>query len=291
VRAWISLVLLSLVVAGLGAWMYYKPAHDAEETYALSALKLGDVKRVRLERMAPARSAKPDLPPAEPLSLEKADGAWRITSPFAARADAFQVERLLSILNARSNVRYSPTDLARYGLDRPQASLTVDDQSFTYGAINATTREQYVMTGNAVYLVPLAYSATLPRSADTMLARSLFGTDEKPTRFDLPDFTVSMEDGTWAVAPAMADIGPDERNAWVDAWQQASAIDVKRHGGAHAAEEIKVHLKDGRTIVLGIVQRAPELVLVRQDEGVEYHFVAAVARRLLAPPGASNVTK
>jgi hypothetical protein len=43
--------------------------------------------------------------------------------------------------------------------------------------------------------------------------------------------------------------------------------------------------------VLGIVQRAPELVLVRQDEGVEYHFVAAVARRLLAPPGASNVTK
>ncbi len=292
-RAWISLAVLLIVVGALGAWVYYKPAHEVDETYALSALKAGDVNRTRLERVSATRSTQaqgegePAAAPAanELITLEKHAGAWRMTAPIAARADSFQVVRLLSILDARSTVRYPGADLARFGLDRPQSTLTIEDQSFLYGAINSMTREQYVMTGGTVYLVPLAYIATLPRSADVLLSRSLFGPTENPARFDLPDFTISLEDGTWAVAPAMPDVSADDRNAWVDAWRLASAMGVRRYSGNDPSDEIKVQLKDGRTLSLGVAQREPELVLVRKDEGIEYRFVAEVGRRLFAPPG------
>jgi hypothetical protein len=47
---------------------------------------------------------------------------------------------------------------------------------------------------------------------------------------------------------------------------------------------VKVELKDGRTLAIGIAQREPELVLVREDEGVQYYFFADTAKRLFSPP-------
>jgi hypothetical protein len=280
VRAWASLAALLVAVAALAAWIHFKPERSGAETYALSALKPGDVRRVRLERAVASREGSAN----EVVALEKSAGEWRMAQPTRARAEGFAVERALAILEARSAVRYAPTDLARFGLDRPQAVLTLEDQAFTYGAINGTTREQYVMTAGHVYLVPLAFTASLPRNADALLARRLLAPDEAPVRFDLPGFTVALEDGTWAVAPALSDVGADERNAWVDDWRQAQAIAAER-AGAIPGEHIAIRLKDGRTIQLAIARREPEVVLVRKDEGVAYRFVADVGRKLLAPPG------
>jgi hypothetical protein len=281
VRSWLSLAALAIVVAALALWAHYKPAPATGETHALSTLDAKAVRRIRLERTVAGA--------AERVVLEKEDGGpWHMTEPTRARADPIQVERALSILSARSGVRYPATDASRYGLDKPAAVLTLDDQTFTFGAINKTTTEQYVAAGKEVYVVPLAIGAALPRNADALLARNLFAPTEAPKRFDLPGFTVALEEGTWAVAPSMPDVGPDERNAWVDMWRQASAIAVSRNTADASKEEITVQLKDDRTIPIRILQREPELVLVRADEGVAYHFVAEVARRMLAPPGAAR---
>jgi hypothetical protein len=282
VRSWLVLLVLALVVGGLGAWLYYKPREGENAGYAISTIKPGDVTRVRLTR----RIAQPQQPAAqEEIALEKRDGEWRMTSPTTARADAVQVDRLLSILEARASFRYPAADLARYGLDAPPIVLSANDVTIAYGAINPTTREQYVLAGNHVYPVPLAHAAALPRNIDALISKSLFAQGEKPVRFDLPDFTVALEDGTWAVAPIASEAGPDERNAWVEAWRTASALTVAPHTGSAPAEAVKVTLKDGRTIELGIAQRTPDVVLVRGDEGVAYHFFAEAGRRLLAPPG------
>jgi hypothetical protein len=288
VRGWLSLAALAVVVAVLAAWVYNKPAPGRSDTYALSALDPRNVSRIRIER-TPSAGAENPARATETVVLEKHGADWRMTAPIAARAEAFQVERLLAIVGARSTARYMASDRSRYGLDAPVAVITLNDQAFTFGAINKTTAEQYVATGNDVYLVPLAIGAALPRNPDTLLARKLFAPNEAPSRFDVPGFTVALEEGTWAVAPPMPDIGPDERNAWVDAWRQATAISVSRHTGTAAAQaEVKVQLKDGAAIVMPILQREPELVLLRTDEGVEYRFVADVARRMLAPPQASR---
>lgn len=287
-RSWISLAVLLVSVAALSAWIYYKPK-PGSTTHAVSSLKPAQVQQVRLEQAAKARATQPPAatqPQSAQVTLVREGEVWRITSPFAARADVLQVERLLAVLEARASVRYPATDLARYGLDQPVATLTADNQSFAFGAINTTTREQYLLADNAVYLVAVAYGAALPRSADALLARQLLAPAEIPQRFDLPDFSVALEKGTWVVTPAVFDLSADERNEWVDAWRQASAMGVSRVEQPRSTQDIRIALRDGRTLHLGIVKREPDLVVVRLDEGVQYSFVPDVARRLLSPPTA-----
>jgi hypothetical protein len=281
-RAWISIAALTVAVAALGFWVYSRPTAPSAHPHRISALEPAQVRQIRLER--PAAAAKAAAPVA--VVLERKDDAWRMTEPLAARADAFQVGRLLAILDARSSSRYPATDLARYGLDTPQAVLTLNDQTIGYGAVNSMTREQYVLTRDAVYAIPLAQRMALPRDANALLARGLLAPNEVPTRLELPAFTATLDDGTWSIAPSPSDAGADERNAWVDAWRNATAVQAVRHDGRAATPQVKIGLKDGRTVPLAILQREPELVLLRLDEGIAYHFFADTGRRLLSPPAA-----
>jgi hypothetical protein len=299
-RSWISLGVLFGAVLALGAWIHFKPPARELGTHALSALKPAEVKRARLERFdgektrTDADRAQASAPAAAQhpaIVLERKDAEWRLTAPFAARADGFQVGRLLTILESRSAVRYPASDLARFDLDRPLARLTIEDQGFAYGALNTTTREQYVLTAEYVYVVPVSYGAALPRDAEALVARALFGAAETATRFELPDFSIALEDGTWRVQPAASEAGADERLAWVDAWQHAMAIRATRHDGSKPAAQIRVTLKNGGVLTLGILQREPEVVLVRTDEGIQYHFFAASAKRLLSPPGSRGAER
>ena len=285
-RSWLTLLALTLAVGGLAAWLFHKPDEPAEADYALAAVKPAEVTRIRLSRPVLGADGARTL---EEIAIEKTGGGWRITAPFAARADEAPIERLLSVLEARARVRYAANDLARYGLATPPAVLTANDSTIAYGDINPTTREQYVLAGNQVYVVPLTYGAALPRSVDALLSKALFGPGENQVvRFDLPDFTVALEEGTWAVAPISSEASADERNAWVDAWKNAAALTVARHTSTFPTETAKVTLKDGRTITLGIAQRTPDVVLVREDDGVAYHFFADAGKRLLAPPASKS---
>lgn len=297
-RSWLTLAALFGLVLALGAWVYYRPARDVVVTHVLSDLNAKSVTRVRFERAPsepPAAGAQPPsggapgLRAATVVTLERRAGAWHMTAPVAARADTFAVERLLSILEARSAVRYPADDLARFGMDSPIATVTLDDQAFAYGAINRTTREQYVLTRDRVYLVPLALITALPRDADALLSKQLLARDEEPVRFELPGFTVSLVEGRWTVTPAANETSADERHAWVDAWRNSAAVRATRSQRS-AAADIKVELKDGRSVVFGIAQRDPELVLLRQDEKIEYHIFGDSGRRLLTPPGSPAQT-
>ena len=53
--------------------------------------------------------------------------------------------------------------LARYGLSEPYARIKIGSQDFSFGAANEMSREQYVLSGDAVYLLPLRYGAALPK--------------------------------------------------------------------------------------------------------------------------------
>jgi hypothetical protein len=102
---------------------------------------------------------------------------------------------------------------------------------------------------------------------------------------------MALDGGTWRVTPPAVEASAEERNAWVDRWRQASAINALRHDGRAAKEHVKVQLADAKTIDIGILQREPELVLVRSDEGVQYHFFGRDAKRLLLPPGTASDAK
>lgn len=264
---------LLIAVVALAWFALRKPPGDEPVAYALSTLKAGEVKHLRLDRSGEA-----------PIVLERTGDRWFITAPLTARAEPFNVERLLAILDAKASDRLAAADLARFDLDQPKVRLTIDSQTFSFGTVSTIAPEQYVLTAGAVYPVALRYGAAVPANVGQLIQRRLFASGEVPARFEFEDFTVAGAEGKWTVTPAPADLSQDDINRWVDAWSQAYALRAEPYAGGKAAGEIKIQFKDGKKLMLGILQREPELVLLRPDENLRYSFLRDVAKRLLSPP-------
>lgn len=273
-KSWVLNAVLLVVVVALGFFAYLKPRSDEPTTYALSTLQADQVRQVRLDRGgSPA------------IAIEKKGNLWLIIAPFTAHADPFHVERLLAIVAARAAHRFAGTDLARFELDQPPARLTIDGQSFSFGAVSAVTREQYVLTGGTVYAIDPRYGRALPATPEQLIRRQLFAGNEAPARFEFRDFSVTQNDGKWSVTPPASALSQDDFNRWVDEWRHVTALRAERHADNKPIGEIKVEFKDGRKLTLGILQREPELIISRPDEKLQYYFPTETAKRLLMPPG------
>jgi hypothetical protein len=154
--------------------------------------------------------------------------------------------------------------------------------------VSPVTREQYVLTSGAVYAVSPRYGAALPAGAADLRSRQLFETGEIPIRIGLKTFTVEQRDGNWRQTPAAPDLSQDDFVRWVDEWRRAAALRVEPQGKRKPLAEIRVQLKDGAALTLGLLAREPELVLLRADEKLQYYFRADAAKRLLSPPIAAR---
>ena len=276
-RGWILNVLLLAGVAGLAWYVYYRPADEAPR-HKLTTLAPSVVSRVVIEPR--------DGPPIE---LAKRDNAWYLVRPIEARADRSQVERLLELTNATSQEKFAATDLARFDLDRPSLTVTLGDQRFAFGTVNPLSQEQYVLAGDSVYLLSSFYSSLVPQKADRLLTHSLFIEGESPVAFALPGFRIELQGPKWVRLPATGKDEPsqDDFNRWVEGWRFASSLLTQRAGAKPPAEHIEVRLANGRTLGLGVVQKAPELILVRPDEKLQFFFSGEMAKRLLTPPEAA----
>ena len=274
----LNLALLAAVIA-LGLVAYYKP-QKSEPEHKLSMLKAGDAKNIKV-----------DIAGSAPLLLERAGSEWKLTAPVSARADGFQVQRLLEILDATSKDRFPAMGLARYELNEPRARVTINQQAFAFGAINEMSREQYVATQDGIYPLALRYGATLPKNAWQLVSRQLFAPDEAPVAFDLGEFKLAQADGKWQLTPGAADVGADDINRWVDDWRLAAALDVQPPSRKKPLTTVKLTLKNGTRITVAVLQREPQFVLARDDQEFEFLFVADAAKRLLAPPAARPAQK
>ena len=278
-RGWLLNVALLAVVVVL-AWLAWRtPSRDEAAQQTLSALPPGTARNITL-----TRPGKPDI------VLEKTGTQWQITAPVRARADEFQVLRMLTILEARPKARFPAGGLARFDLETPVARLRIDGTDYAYGGINAVTSEQYVQRGDTVYAVELRHGAALPADAAALIRRALLGETERPAVITLPQFSLAQADGKWTLTPAQTDVSQDDLQRYVDRWRQASAARAMPHDGRQALGDIRITFADGATLDIGILQREPQLVLWRRDLGLQYVFLAAAGQALLAHPTAPPAT-
>ena len=273
---WLNVALLVGVVVA-GAFVFLRPSANVPVDYALSELMPAAATAIRVEQ-----------PGRETVVVEKKDGAWFLSAPFAARADEFMVQRVLSILQARTPHRFAATDLARFELDRPRARLAIDGQQFDFGLVSELTREQYVRAGDAVYALSARYGLALPARPEALASRRLFAPGETPVRISPPGFTVGQSGGSWVIDPRPADWSQDDVSRWVDEWRAASALRIEPHREGEAHDAVRIELEDGKSLVVGILSRKPETVLLRGDQRLQYHFIAEIGQRLLSPPGAAG---
>lgn len=276
-RNLLNLALL-LVAAALAAVIVLRPGlHTTARRAPLSTLDPQQVTRIDVTR--PAGAA---------LHFRKHGTHWQIDDGKVLSADDFQMSTVLALLQAVP-VRSYPVhdlDLARLGLDPPQASAQFDTLQLELGGTDAIDGLRYVRSGATVFLVKDRYAHLLNAGVANFVQRTLLPGDARIRALQLPGLTLTQPDGVhWQLQPDDRSVGADRIQALLRDWQRASALYVASAGPSAAGETVRVTLADRpQPLVFTIVTRSPDLVLERPDLGMQYHLPAAAAGQLLALP-------
>lgn len=273
-------VALLVLVAIAGALLYFKPQAPEPTAVRVVPAALATVQRIEIERSTGMR-----------IVLARERGQWRMQSPVAGRLDEIALARVLDIARAESPQTLADTDLGRFELDRPWARVRFDQHEVAFGITNAVTDELYVRSGGQVFALPSRLAAAVPADVSKLLAHRLFAAEEQPVAFKLDTFGVRQEDGRWRLEPGGEDASQDDLMRWVDHWRLASSVLTQPQTEAPTRRRIEVTLRDGRSVRLHVTALAPNLVLRRDDERLEYHFPSRLAGVLLAPPQEPDATQ
>ena len=268
---------LAVLVAALALFVYLRPGKQGAAEHRLSTLDPAQVLRIVIQR-----SGQP------PMVLQRRGAQWLVSAPFNARADSARVEKVLKILGATSSQSFAATDLGRFGLDQPLLRLSIDHQEFAFGAQHPLSAETYVATQGRVYLVPPGHFVSSAASAADFASKELFAPDENPVGFAFSGVTLKQEQGKWSRLPAGPELSQDALNAWADEWRHAIAFIAQPYAQGKAAAQFSVRLASGKTVPFQILQREPDLVLLRGDENMQYHFPGGMGKRLLEPLGQAS---
>jgi hypothetical protein len=277
--AWIVNLLLLAGVVGLVVFAIYRPKEAEAPKFRISSLDPAQVQHVLIEPKGGTL-----------IELEKRGETWFLLRPYAARADRTQVERLLDLVSVSSKEKLAATDLQRFDLDDPKLKVTFNQTTLTFGASNPLSQDQYVLSGDGVYLLSTFFTSLVPQRAERLLTHSLFRENEKPTAFKYKDFQLAQQDGKWQLTPASPEqekASQDEINRWVEEWRFASSLLTQPATGKTPIETIEVKLADGNTLKLGILDKTPEVVLLRSDEKLQFHLSGEAGRHLISRPVAT----
>jgi hypothetical protein len=275
-RTLVNIGLLVLVTIA-AAVLYWTRVPEPASTFPVLPAALEEVQRIELERSSGMR-----------VALAREHGRWRMQLPVAARLDDMALARILEFGRAQSQRRMPAADLQRFDLDQPWARIRFDSHVIELGMTNQMTQELYVRSGDHVHVLPARYTANVPGDASKLISHRLFAADEDPVAFRLERFSVRKESGRWLAEPDKGELSQDDLLRWVDQWRLASSIITQPQTDAPARAAIAVELRDGRTIPMHVIALAPDFVVRRADERLEYHFTSRLASVLLAAPGAAE---
>lgn len=273
---WLLNLVLALLVGALALVAVYRPGARPETPGTpLTALKAEAIERVRI-----VRAGQPEI------RLEKRADGWHLTAPRAARANRFRMSDFTGLAEARATARFAAgTDLKQYGLERPLATVFLNDVEIRFGALHPLASEVYVMHDGEVKLLPAALlrAATVP--LDDLFDAGLLEENAKLVALRLPDFSLRQNDtGSWVRSPERKGLGSDQINQFVDEWRYARALAVNPASAKVSRERVTITVRAGeatRDVEFMVVTHRPELVLRRIDEKLDYHFPAETANRLL----------
>jgi len=274
---WLLNIGLILLVGTLVLLVLYKPGTRKEaEGTPLTALTADAIQRVRLVR------------PKQPeIVLEKNGEDWRLTAPRRARANSFRVNELLRLAATRVNTRFpaAPTELGKYGLDQPLATLFLNDAEIRFGSMHPLDNQLYVLHDGQVQLIPTSVFRAVSAPLPDFLSTSLIEDKAKLLAFKFPAFGLNQnEQGAWTRTPELKGLGSDQVNRFVDEWRHARALSTAPYSGKPVKERVTLTLADGsqqRVIEFGVLAYKPEFILYRKDENLEYSFPEETGTRLL----------
>ncbi|WP_233840035.1 DUF4340 domain-containing protein [Dyella sp. 2HG41-7] len=154
VRRQLALIVAVIVLLAAAAWQLRSDENAAPGT--LLSFKPETITRVSLAMGAT---------PTEKY-VKRDEHWWRIDQGDPVRADDRRIGELIRIAAApvQSWQPAANYDIAKIGLAPPQAKLTLDDATLSFGSMTAIGHDVYVQTGERVGIVSMLY---MPRSAQS----------------------------------------------------------------------------------------------------------------------------
>lgn len=275
-HAQLNLIMFATII-GVVVFLYFRPESQDIQEYSISLSPAETVQNLRIVRQQ------------KEIVLKQLDNRWYLIKPIQVRADEKKIIDVLEILTASSNQRFPLADLGRFSLDQPNVQLYIDDEYFGFGGFSPTTNQQYVAAGDYVYLISPRYVLTLPLSASDLISPGLLATNEIPVKFELNHLIVEFQNGNWNIIVQDSEEALSEETIkhWVQLWQTANAreLTLDHEFDTDFVERglIKISLQDGQEISLRILQNESEVIFLRVNEGIGYHFLVDVGRQLLDP--------
>ena len=270
---WTLNIGLLLAVALAAATLYVKPRPSEQQSFRLVPAQVERLSRIEIARGLDTH-----------IVLVRTAENWRMETPVAARLDETTLARLLDLTRLETPLRFPTDDLARYALDKPWARVRFNQHVVEFGMTNTVTQELYAKNGEYVYAIPARLAGAIPASAAKLLAHRLFGADEIPIAFRLSRFSLRHDGVRWQLEPPDPGLSQDDLVRWVEQWRLASSLTTQPGARPTAGDSAVVQLRDGRSITFTVVARVPNLVLHRDDEGLEYHFPSRMETFFLASP-------
>ncbi|MGH8370602.1 MAG: DUF4340 domain-containing protein, partial [Gammaproteobacteria bacterium] len=177
-------------------------------------------------------------------------------------------------------------DLARYGLADPQLRLRLNDTEIDFGNTEPLQGHRYVKVGATIFLTTGGLFYRLSHNPLWWVDKQLLSPDAHITALQLPDATLTLQDGKWQLAPVDPAVSADAIQKLVDTWHDARAMDVLApETGKSAGKpdgEVSIQLA-GQTEPLRfeILDNPDFLLLVRPDLKLEYRFESTERDSLL----------
>lgn len=285
-KRWLVNLVLLVLVAALATFVLTRPKVEnvKAKEYPVAAFDPATVTHLSIETGGIKK----------PVTFEKKEGRWYMLSPFQGRADVLSIGRILSIANAVSLEKFTLDDPVRFGLDTPKLTIKADDKVFTFGMYNPVGGEQFVAHDNHVYTVATVYAEAAETQPAELLDKHPLDRSEQVTGFDLSTLeqwelsklSIDLQaDGKWKASAAAAKPDQNQMNEWFGLWENLVATAVEPYVPDHAPHPaVLVKLKSGKVIKFIKMQESPELLLVREDEQMQYHFAQDVGFVILNPP-------
>jgi hypothetical protein len=274
---WLLNFGLALLVGVLILLVLYKPGTRKEaQDNPLTTLAVESIQRVKLMR------------PKQPeIVLEKIGEDWQLIAPRKARANSFRVNELLRLATLRVNTRFPAldTELGKYGLDHPLATLFLNDDEIRFGGMHPIENQLYVWHNSQVQLIPASVMRAVSAPSNDFLGTSPIEDKAKLLAFRFPAFSLKQnEQGAWIRTPELKGLGSDRVNQFVDEWRHARALSAAPYSGKPVKARLSITLADGdqqRVLEFGVLADKPEFILYRKDEGLEYSFPEETGLRLM----------
>ena len=260
--------ILLIILVTLAGLAFFEPGKEEIKTPHLTDVDLDALNRFELNNQ-------------EKLVFEKRDGHWWLAQPFQAPANDIRIRQLLSVARAESRAHYpvKAEELAKFELDKPKAILSLGTVELRFGGSEPIDMLRYVQIGETLHLVNDDFSHHLLARATDFVNKKLLPEDAQLKELSLPGLSAKLGDkGQWNLDPA-AD--PAAMSELANVWQSARAIEVKRHEAPATGDKIHIGLADGQAVEFVILQREPDLLLVRPDWKLEYMVASESGKRLL----------